>query len=253
MRFSRIQAGQGLCLALVTSISAYALSPVPTGKPSAFPDWWFERDVIPRLPAYASTVPPTLAWPSHYPVADDYAAFNIGQLKFMATQAAAEMDAKIPSDAGAGVTGLLAGWASSTNRDDYAVVNLGQLKVVSVPFYDRLYDVGLRLFAGGKYPWSGSSSAGDDYALANLGQLKLSFSFTVPTSMPVIGFLDSDSDGIHDAWESWHLGNLTAANATSNADGDALTDAAESRVDTDPNTAATAVSSASLALVVYSP
>lgn len=36
-----------LALNLFAGISQ-AQSPVPSGKPSAFPDWWFERDVIKR-------------------------------------------------------------------------------------------------------------------------------------------------------------------------------------------------------------
>ena len=44
---------------------------------------------------------------------------------------------------------------------------------------------------------------------------------------------DSDADGISDTWEQEHFGNLTAASATSDADGDGLSDLDESLYGTD--------------------
>jgi hypothetical protein len=48
-----------LCVSFAGLLFATA-SPVPTGKPTTYPDWWFERDVIPRLPSLGlpTTLPP---------------------------------------------------------------------------------------------------------------------------------------------------------------------------------------------------
>lgn len=53
-------------------------------------------------------------------------------------------------------------------------------------------------------------------------------------------FIDSDNDGIYDAWEIEHFGDLGTANATSDADNDGYTDLQEYLnafypVETDPN------------------
>lgn len=133
------------------------------------PDWWSERDVTTSNPA------------------DDYAVANIGQLKNVATAAAAELNASLFSGAGDEINGLVAAWSEppiGDDRDDYAAVNLGQLKTVAEPFYDRLIEVGYTT----DYPWSGGDA--DDFALANLGQLKNVFSFDV--------IYDSDVDNLPD-------------------------------------------------------
>ncbi|HMO03317.1 MAG TPA: carbohydrate-binding protein [Kiritimatiellia bacterium] len=48
------------------------------------------------------------------------------------------------------------------------------------------------------------------------------------------GFVDSDGDGIDDAWEMLHFGNLTTANATSDWDGNGFRDRDEFRAGTNP-------------------
>lgn len=47
---------------------------------------------------------------------------------------------------------------------------------------------------------------------------------------------DADGDGISDLWELEHFGNLTTATATSDYDGDGITDHAEALAGTDPKT-----------------
>ncbi len=129
---------------------------------------------------------------------DDYAAANLGQLKTLARKAALEMNAVLPGGAGGQINALITVWqggpAAVVTRDDYVVLNVGQVKTVTRKFYDRLAMVGAR--PSGSYPWPPAPAATtDDYALVNVGQLKTLFSFDIPT------FIDSDGDGISDAWE----------------------------------------------------
>jgi RHS repeat-associated protein len=151
-------------LAAVLPIFSLA-GPVPANKPATYPDWWFERDVIPRLdPENASPV-----WPTDYPAADDYAAINQGQVKNIAKQAYEEFVAAMPEGPGPVLEAIWSEPAAST--DDYAAVNIGQLKTLAKPFYDRLIEKEVAT----KYPWGAGA---DDYALANIGQLKHLFRFT---------------------------------------------------------------------------
>lgn len=157
---------------------------VPSGKPAAYPDWWFKRDVIPKATANA-----TPAWPADYASTDDFAVANIGQLKHLAAKAAAELDSYAPIfDAGSAIHDLIAGWSgTNSSRDDYGSVNLGQLKAVAGLFYAKLQDVGYTgapLSAGQTRPWDNASSPADDYALANVGQLKRVFSFNPGSLIP---------------------------------------------------------------------
>jgi hypothetical protein len=81
------------------------------------PDWWALRGAV------DSSADP-----------DDYAAANIGQMKTLAAQAAAEMDIVYEPIGGAGppITALINSWLADQPpgvlRDDYAVLNQGQLK-----------------------------------------------------------------------------------------------------------------------------
>ena len=154
-------------LALLAAVSPiFSLAgPVPSGKPATYPDWWFERDVIPRLDPQNETP----VWPTDYPAADDYATVNQGQVKHVAKQAYEEFVAAMPGGAGTVLEAIWAEPAAST--DDYAATNIGQLKAVAKPFYDRLIEKEVVT----QYPWGAGT---DDYALANIGQLKHLFRFT---------------------------------------------------------------------------
>jgi hypothetical protein len=177
---------------------------------------------------------------------DDYSAINVGQLKYIATLAAVQMDLRLaPAGAGAPINQTIASWVQPTTstRDDYAAVNVGQLKSIAKLYYDRL---------GLAYPWSAVTSDDDDYALVNLGQLKYVFSFQIASPG------DADADGLLDLWETAQFGSITAQSGAGNAEtplSDSLSNRAESLAGTNPNTVAdqSATALAALALTVYSP
>jgi len=72
---------------------------------------------------------------------------------------------------------------------------------------------------------------------ANCGWISLSNAFAFVQTDSLAPGADTDGDGIADAWEYAHFGNLTTANATSNFDGDPATDLQEYLADTDPKDA----------------
>jgi hypothetical protein len=225
-----------VCGLLVASVTGLFASPVPSGKPSAYPAWWFERDVIVRTNSGNNSP----SWPSSYPASDDYAALNQGQLKNLASKAYAELQAKLPASVwstteGTALTSMVIGWGSSTTADDYAAANQGQLKTVAQKFYDVLvlppagYVAGLGLppagWTSGAYPWTSATTDDDSYAAANLGQAKYLFSFN----------LDTDEDGLPDWWE-WEviaadggdaLEDLGDVSPTGDGDGDGLNNLGE--------------------------
>ncbi len=174
------------------------------------PDWWTTSSVF---KAGAT--------------ADDYAVANLGQLKNMASNAAQELDDNLPSGAGDDIHALMNAWntdpADGILRDDYAALTVGQLKSVGQLFYDRLIAEYVR--PSGSYPWTGTNA--DDYALANVGQLKTMFAFDT-------AFVDTNSNGIPDLWETQMFGNLNQS-LTDDPDGDGLTNAQEYQAGTDPN------------------
>lgn len=172
------------------------------------PSWWISRSVL------LTNAP-----------ANDYAPVNQGQLKWVATQAAVELDANLPGGAGPAVSNLVASFTTSNN---FRLVNLGQLKSVAKPFYDQLIAAGYVT----NYPWNGSANPPNDYAMANLGQLKSVFSFAVADSG------DSDGDGMPDGWEAQYgLLPLDPTDAWQDADGDGRTNLEEYRMGSNPRVA----------------
>ena len=79
------------CLGMYLSLAA----PVPEGKPTAYPAWWFEREVITRTDSSKASP----VHPADYPPAADFAALNQGQLKQFATAAFDELQAHLPGGA----------------------------------------------------------------------------------------------------------------------------------------------------------
>lgn len=77
---------------------------------------------------------------------------------------------------------------------------------------------------------SGSAYSG------NIGWIELDTAFTDLITL-TIDRPDLDGDGIADAWEMQHFGNLTLGTSSSDADGDGVSDAGEYQSGTDPNAA----------------
>jgi hypothetical protein len=69
---------------------------------------------------------------------------------------------------------------------------------------------------------------------ANVGWISLSNGFALVQTDSIRPGVDVDGDGIADAWERIKFGNLAAANATSDADGDGASDLKEYQADTNP-------------------
>ena len=167
----------------------------------AGPVWWTTRSVLSSDPA------------------DDYAAANIGQLKYVATKAAEELGSTLAAGEETKFKKLITSWsqppALGTTRDDYTVLTQGQLKSVAGIFYEHLASRGYYgppLKPNEQYPWTNRKLDDDDYAVVNLGQLKYVFSFSCSNVVPANFPADSDSDGIPDWWEIEH--NLNPFDAT---------------------------------------
>ena len=73
---------------------------------------------------------------------------------------------------------------------------------------------------------------------ANCGWISLSNAFACVQTDTIQSGADSDGDGIPDAWEIKHAGNLTTLSHNGDADGDGISDYQEYLADTDPLDAA---------------
>jgi hypothetical protein len=102
------------------------------------------------------------------------------------------------------------GWLLFTNRD-----------VNGVPFDGPKVDLVTGKLSG--FIWS-----------ADCGWISLSNDQAQVQTDAIVPATDSDGDGIPDAWELLHFGNLTSANATTDHDGDGFTDLQEILAGSDP-------------------
>jgi hypothetical protein len=118
------------------------------------PTWWTTRQVL-----------------NHAATTNDFAPVNMGQLKWIATNAMAEMDEHLSGGAGWRVQGVVNSYWLDDNVN-YAAVNIGQVKNLASVFYDRLIEVGYT----NAYPWPTNAPC-NDYAVANMGQVKALFDF----------------------------------------------------------------------------
>ncbi len=122
-----------------------------SGVSVATPEWWTSRKVL-----VTNAIP------------EDFAPVLQGQVWWLATNAFAEFQGKMPGGAGDEVQHLITSPATSS---DFSPVAIGQLKTVGAAFYRRLMGEGV---ATG-YPWG--TDDGADFAPATIGQAKSVFGF----------------------------------------------------------------------------
>lgn len=144
----------------------------------------------------------------------------MGQLKWIATNSYAELEAYLPGSAGAELRTVLENWL--TDGTNYALVNIGQLKFLASLFYDRLIEEGYT----NAYPWIDDPTNANDFAMANIGQVKNVFSFDLTK--------DTDSDGMPDWWEVANGLNPSVDDSGEDPDNDGLTNLEEYQNGTDP-------------------
>ena len=98
------------------------------------PQWWIERGVATSADAERT----------EEAINSNYDAANVGQLMFIASRAAEELNAKVEGGAGEVIESLVNSFPKydAGNPDaNYHSVNIGQVKHVAKPFYDRLWDI----------------------------------------------------------------------------------------------------------------
>jgi len=157
----------------------------------ADPQWWSTPEVI------GEGVPVELNVE-----ANNFAAGNLGQVKNMVKHAAEHFAAQgieVPQESLA----MLNAWSVS-DANNFAAVNVGQVKHASEPFWRKLIELGQA--EESDIPWTADKSDDQNSGIANIGQIKNAFNFTGARLNNLD--LDSDSDGIPDAWEIVHFGSI---------------------------------------------
>jgi hypothetical protein len=164
---------------------------------------------------------------------------NIGQAKHMAKSALDALYPILPATAAAieadlvGAGNPIPSWAAPANQAEkdknHAPLLIGQLKAIVDPFYTHLHAavpawLGAERTENGTnhpnsiFPWTAETTDDANKAIANIGQLKAVFSLRFD-SLPQTP-LDSDGDGLPDAWEIAHGLNPQDATGINGPDGD---------------------------------
>ncbi|MFC5050073.1 DUF2341 domain-containing protein [Rubritalea spongiae] len=181
--------------AAATSAAMFLSTLAPFAEP-VLPLWWAEREVIDATQD-----------------SNNYGVANLGQAKWMATQALAELRQRVPSIASQIViTSVFPEKPENPDQAWYdaqkAPLNLGQLKALANPFYGRLPQAwtgpqalqtgvitDLENWAG--VPWDRTTPVADNLKPANIGQLKSVFSLRFAQDVDNGGI----GDGLPDLWE----------------------------------------------------
>jgi len=241
----RLRATVFACGFVLAGLSASAQT-VPADKPSAFPQWWFEREVIGLRED--ATAPYTYVEDFLQP--SDEAPLLHGQLLRIADGAIEELDEELAPIGGAGF-GIGDLRDSAKQPDFHGPAAIGQLKYVGARFYDRFAEIG---FAAGSSGWPGSlvldSGAGDNAPLypwlndvtsenlgiAAIGQAKHLFSWDIRAWVALDSENAESGDGLPDYWERFWFGDLSAT-TTADVDDDDLSNQQELTQATDPTSA----------------
>jgi hypothetical protein len=217
-----------------------------------------KRNLIPGiliLLAMISLAAPPLWWSEGNPpvvtgvAENNKGPANIGQAKNMVAAALQALDTQAPTiatqvraDLAISHPDLLTVPSPKTPEwieKQKAPLLLGQLKAIADPFYTRLHAAAPawleaeRILNGTNhpnsiFPWTAETTDDANKAIANIGQLKAVFSLRFEG-------LDSDGDGLPDAWELQHFTNLDQT-SSGDPDNDGLTNAQELAIGTDPTT-----------------
>ncbi len=183
----QIASAAAFCSILLSSTLLYASPPA----------WWNTRGVI-----------------DENAQEENYAAVNVGQAKWMATQAYAELSARLAPFGGVGfqLSDIIPDIPENPDALWYeqqkAVLNLGQLKAMALPFYDSLnqrlpgfldYQAqinGIPWEAGQSYPWNPDTPVEQNFGPVNIGQLKSTFAFQFDADLDGNGVPDFSSFGV---------------------------------------------------------
>ena len=173
----------GIPVRLCTTLAVALVICLGPSAPAAPPVWWTTRGVV----------------STNASVTNDFAAVNVGQIKWIARQAKAELDANIPGGCGSAISNLVATFTNASAHD-YASANVGQVKNLATPFYDCLRSnnwpcvLPAGMTTNQFYPWSAITNRLRDFAVVNLGQVKYIFSFSSFGSIntDVNGFVNLD-------------------------------------------------------------
>lgn len=197
------------------------LAPTTTSS-AADPAWWAARGVSTSSPQ------------------SNFSPATIGQAKHMVAMALAELQTRLDASTFQALQADLAAMVNLTVpttaaqfEEQRAILLVGQLKAISAPFYLRLHNIypawlETRLTENltkdlsdpaNFYPWTTNTADDSNKAIATLGQLKSVFALPLEGLPP--SAIDTDGDGLADAWEIQYFGNLGQI-GSGNPDGDSL-------------------------------
>ena len=225
------------------------LAPAAASPPGWWPPAWWSDGVPPVI----TGTPENNGGPA-----------NIGQAKWMVSEALRALDNAVPAIA----TQVRADLAGTPPNHADRIIDLtvpdpkdnvwiekqkaplliGQLKAISAPFYIRLDAINATWLTDERtatgtnhpdsiFPWTSETTDDANHAIATIGQLKAAFSLRFED----LTIEDSDGDGLPDAWETSFISHLaqfgiifTDVTPSEDYDGDGLTNYQEYLSGTNP-------------------